>query len=179
MRAVLGHAGQQRVAARGEQAQERRLDRVGREEVGGDVALEVVDGRQRQPPRGGQALGGGDADEQRADQARALGDRDQLGVVERGARLGEGVVDDRVDELEVVARGDLGHDAAVAVVDALGGDDVRADLAGAGDHRRAGVVAGRLEREDHSGCAFGTSSSGPRRVAGVRHITTASSPLSA
>ena len=93
------------------------------------MALQVVDGRQRQPARGGQALRGGDADEQRADQARALGDGDQLGVVERGAGAREGVVDDRVDELEVVAAGDLRHDAAVAVVDALGGDDVGADLA--------------------------------------------------
>ena len=143
------------------------------------MALQVVDGRQRQPARGGQALGGGDADQQRADQARALRDRDQLRVVERGAGAREGVVDDRVDELEVVAAGDLRHDAAVAVVDALGGDDVGADLAVAADHGGAGVVAGGLEREDHSGCALGTSSSEPRRVAGVRHITTASSPLSA
>ena len=82
---MLGHARQQRVAARGEQAQERRLDRVGREEVGGDVALEVVDRRERQPPRGGQPLAVATPIEQRADQARALGDRDQLGVVERGA----------------------------------------------------------------------------------------------
>ena len=55
------------------------------------------------------------------------------------------VVDDGVDQLEVVARGDLGHDAAVAVVDALRGDDVRADLAVARDDRGAGVVAARLD----------------------------------
>ena len=67
------------------------------------------------------------------------------------------------------------HDAAEAVVDALRGDDVRADLARGGDDRGAGVVAGRLEREDH---VPGTSSSVPRNVAGVRHITIASSPLS-
>src|SRR6185436_7637089 len=72
VRAVLGHARQQRVAARGEQAQERRLDRVGQQVIRGDVALQVVDGRQRQPARGGEALGGRDTDQQRADQARAL-----------------------------------------------------------------------------------------------------------
>ena len=43
----------------------------------------------------------------------------------------------------------------------------------------AGVVARGLEREDHNGAAFGTSSSVPRSVAGVRHMITASSPLSA
>ena len=65
-----------------------------------------------------------------------------------GAGPGERVVDDGVDQLEVVARGDLRHDAAEAVVHALGGDDVGADLAVAGDDRRARVVARRLERQD-------------------------------
>jgi hypothetical protein len=81
-------------------------------------------------------------------------------------RLLEGVVDDRVDELEVVARGDLRHHAAEAVVDALGGDDVGEDLAAVGDDGGAGVVAGGLEREDHAGGV-------------LRHMITASSPLSA
>ena len=41
------------------------------------------------------------------------------------------------------------------------------------DDGRARVVAARLDRQDHRGTAsaFGTSSSVPRRVAGVRHIT--------
>ena len=70
-----------------------------------------------------------------------------------------------VDQLEVVARGDLGDDAAEAIVDALRGDHVRADLAVARDDRGAGVVAARLEREDQrsrrSRRAHGT---------GVRHV---------
>ena len=161
--AVVGDAGEQRVAAAGDQAQERRLDRVGREVVGGHVAVQVVDGRERQPAGGGERLGGGDADEQRADQAGALGHGDRLDVVQRRARLLQRVVDDHVDQLEVVARGVLGHDAAEAVVDPLGGDDAGADLAVAGHDGGAGVVAARLEREDHVNgpTAFGTSSSEP------------------
>ena len=40
------------------------------------MALQVVDRRERQPPRGGEPLGGRDADEQRADQPGPLRDRD-------------------------------------------------------------------------------------------------------
>ena len=124
-------------------------------------------------------LGGGHADEQRADQPRALRDRDERDVVERRAGPRERVVDHGVDELQVMARGDLRHDAAERVVHALRGDDVGQHLARGRHHRRARVVAGGLEREDHTGEAFGTSSSEPRSVAGVRHMITASSPLSA
>ena len=87
----------------------------------------------------------------------------------------ERLVDDRVDQLEVMARRPLRHDAAEAPVHALGGDDVRADLAGPRDDGGARVVAGGLERQDH---VPGTSSNEPRNVAGVRHMTIASSPLS-
>ena len=69
--AVVAHAGEQGVAAAGDQAEEGRLQRLGLEEVGGDVALQVVDRDQRQPPRRGDRLGGADADQEGADQARA------------------------------------------------------------------------------------------------------------
>ena len=141
------------------------------QEVRGDVALEVVDGRQRQPARGGDRLRGRDADEQRADEARPLRDRDEVDVGERRAGAAQRVVDGGVGELEVVARGDLRHDAAVGVVDALRGDDVRAHLAVARDDRRAGVVAAGLQREDelgraHTGAGLGTSSYVPASVDG-------------
>ena len=83
---VVGHAREQRVAAGRQQADERRLERLGLEEVRGDVALQVVDRRQRQPARGREPLRRRDADQQRADQPRPLRDRDQLDVVERRAR---------------------------------------------------------------------------------------------
>ncbi len=92
------------------------------------MALQVVDRRERQPPRGGQPLGGRHADQQRADEPWPLRDRDELDVVQPHPGAGERVVDDGVDELEVMARGDLRHHAAVAVVHALRGDDVGADL---------------------------------------------------
>jgi len=84
--------------------------------------------------------------------------------------------DHDVHELDVVPRGPLRHDAAEAPVHALGGHDVGQQLARARDDRGARVVARRLDGEDHA--TPGTSSSVPRSVAGVRHITIASSPLS-
>ena len=83
------------------------------------MALQVVDRGQRQAAPGGQALGRGHAHEQRADQPGPLGDGDEVDVVERDVGRAQRVVDDVVDEREVVAGGDLGHHAAVAVVDAL------------------------------------------------------------
>ena len=121
---------QQGVAAAREQAQERRLDRVGPEEERRDVAVQVVDGRERQAARPGQRLRGRDADEQCADEPGALRDRDRVDVVERRSRLAERLAHDRDDELEMPPRRDLGDDAAVAGVQVgLRGDDVRADLA--------------------------------------------------
>ena len=105
---------EQRVPAARDQAHVRRVERIGLQEVRGDVAVEVVDGHERQPARGRERLGAGEPDEQRADEPRAPRDRDALDVVEPRAGPGERVVDDRVDQLEVMARGDLGHDAAVA-----------------------------------------------------------------
>ena len=71
------HVEEQRVPARGEQAEERRLDARRREGERRDVPAQVVDRRERQPARPGDRLAGREADEQRADQARALRRRDE------------------------------------------------------------------------------------------------------
>ena len=110
---------QQGVSAAGDQAHERRLERVRSEEAGRHVPAQVIDRRKRQPPRRGQPLRRLQAHEQRADQPRALGDRHQLDIVEAHVRARQRVVDDIVDQLEVVSGSDLGNDAAEAVVHAL------------------------------------------------------------
>jgi len=64
-------------------------------------------------------------------------------------------------------------------MNSLRGDDVRDGRPARVNDGRAGVIAAGLEREDaHTTPGLGTSSSDPARVAGVRHITSASSPLS-
>jgi len=76
------------------------------------------------------------------------------------------------DQVEVMPRGDFGHDPAVASVHALRGDHVGEDLARGRDDRRAGVVAARLQREDQPGALEVDA------VSEVRHMITASSPVS-
>ena len=136
------------------------------------MAVQVVDRRERQFVRRRESLGRGHADQKSRDQSRPARDRDHVEVRERRSGALERVVDDVADQLEVVPRGDLGHHAAVAVVDPLGGDHVRADLSLVCDDRRAGVVTARLEREDHPD-ALGVDA-----FSAVRHMISASSPVS-
>ena len=90
----------------------------GCEEVRRHVPVQVVDRHERQLGGRSERLRGRQTDQQRADQARAGWSRPPRrrprspvpACVER-------LVDHRVDQLEVVARGDLGHDAAVALVE--------------------------------------------------------------
>ena len=81
--AALVHGEEQRVPPAREQARERRLDGRGLEVERRDVPLEVIHRDERQPSGPREGLGGRDADEERADQPGALGDRDSLDLVER------------------------------------------------------------------------------------------------
>ena len=166
---------EQRVPAAREEAEERRLERVRLEVERGDVPVEVVDRDERQPPRPRERLRGGEPDEQRADQPRPLRHGDAVDVVERRARLGERLADHRRDELEVAPRRDLGHDAAVPRVEVrLRGDDARANLSVLRDERRRGLVAARLDPEDHAVTRRGCVGS----ATGSFHMMSASSRLS-
>jgi len=139
--AVL-HVEQQRVPAAREQAQERRVERFGLQVERGDVAVEMVDGDERQAAPPGDSLRRGEPYEQRTDQARSLRDRDALDVRERDAGAIERLADDRRDELEVAPRGDLRDDPAEGRVQLrLGGDRVRENLALGRDDRGRRLVA--------------------------------------
>ena len=161
---------EERVAAACEQAEEGRLDRVGLEKERRDVAVQVIDRRQREPQRPRQRLRRGEPDEERPDQPGPARDRDALDVRQLGARLAERLAEDRRHELEVPARRDLGDDAAVAGVQVgLRRDDVGADLAVVGDESRGGLVTRRLEPEDQALAGSRT---------GSFHMISASSRLS-
>src|SRR6185312_12948371 len=163
---VVAHRRQHGVAAGGDQAEEGRLQRFGLEEVGGDVALQVIDRDQRQPAGGGDRLRGRDPDQEGADQPGPGGGGDRLDVVQSHPGLAERRLDHRGGQLQVVAGGDLGDDAAEARVGGgLRGDHVGED-APAVEHGGAGVVAGRLDGEEQA--------SAPQSS----HMISASSPLS-
>ena len=180
--AVLANVEQERVPTAREQAEERRLDGVRGEVERRDVPMQVIDGNERQPSRPRERLGGGEADEQSADEARPLGHGDVREVVERRAGVAERFADHGQDELQMAARRHFGHDAAVARVEIrLRCDDVRAELPLGRDERRGGLVARRLDAENHR--QPGSSDDQDQALsaslrAGSLHMITASSRLS-
>jgi len=134
------------------------------------MAVQVVDRSEGQPPRPGERLRRRQPDEERADQPRALRDRDPFDPVEPDPGLAERLAQDGRNELEMSSRRDLRHDAAVLRVQLrLRGDDVGQDLAVVRDDGRGRLVAGRLEAEDQALAGSRT---------GSRHMISASSRLS-
>src|SRR6185369_11288991 len=69
---------QQRVPAAREQAQERRVDRVGLEVQRGDVSLQMVDRNERDAPAPGEPLRDSEPDQQCADQPWPAGDTEPV-----------------------------------------------------------------------------------------------------
>ncbi len=109
----------------------------------------------------GEGLGDGEADEEGADEAGAVGDGDGFEVVPGGGGALHGLADDGEDRLEVAAGGDFWDDAAeVGVEVILGGDDVGKELdaavggtagGGAADDGGGGFVTARFEAEEEHG----------------------------
>ena len=155
------------------------------EEAGLEMGFEVVDADERLLMVIGQALGEGQADEERADEPGPLGHGVEVDRLEPDAGPRQRLADDGRDRLDVLARGELGDDPAVRRVDlVLGQDDVAEDLGrrklGQGDmslrhvspiwpvgraqHGRGRLVARRFDGQDqHSGSAFRRSSYQKRR----------------
>ena len=148
---VVAHVEQQRVAAAREQAEKRRLD--------ADRARGRARRRGRADGRRARAAGRAPRRAPSPRRARRAARRSSPGpcVTATGSTSSRvapasasASCDDGRDELEVPPRRDLGDDAAEARVQlGLRRDDVRADLALRGDERRGGLVAGRLDPEDH------------------------------
>ena len=140
----------------GHDERDEREDRIGSVRLAGiaqprgvDVALEVVDPDERHVVDPGERLGEVDADQQRAGQARSVGDRDRVDVVPGRAGVGPRLVEDRHDPAQVGAGGDLGHDPAGRGVERdLRGDDVGVDPPAVLDQRDARLVARRFDGED-------------------------------
>ena len=132
--------------------------KIGEREVRGDqpgaerVPLQVVDGEQRLVVDGGDRLAGHEAHHDRADQAGAGGGGHAVQVGKAHARLIHGAGDEAVEMLDVAARRNLRHDAAVGrMVGALGEHEVGQHAALAGHDRGRRFVAARLDAEDDHG----------------------------
>ena len=106
------------------------------------MTLKVVDGNERQLLRPCESLRGGEADQQRPDQARPLRHRDRVDLVQPEPGFAQGLPDDREHQLEVAPRRHLRHDAAKARVQlGLRGDNIGVDLTLVGDDGRRCLVA--------------------------------------
>ena len=101
------------MAATREQTEERRFERLRLEVEGRYMAMQVVDWGERKPTRPRKRLGRRKPDQERPDQAWAVGDPHSIDVVERRPAPVERLGEHRSSELEVTPGGNLGNDAAV------------------------------------------------------------------
>ena len=162
------------MAAAREQAEERRLERVRLEVERGDVSVQVVDRHERQAARPGERLRGGEPDEERADQARALRDRDGLDVVERRAspRSSASRIDRRARARGAGARRPRGRRRRSArAARACDATTFDRNSPSSVTSAAGGLVARGLEPEDHAAAAAASGT-------GSLHMISASSRLS-
>ena len=121
------------------------------------MGVNVIDADQWLAQRPGKGLGGGDANQERTDQAGAMSDGDGVGdcrlpiadcrmnsIGNRQSAIGNryGLPHHRENVFDVGAAGDLGNHAAIFGVQIdLAGDDVGAHVEAIDDDRRSGFVA--------------------------------------
>src|SRR2546428_11188149 len=113
-----------------------------------DVALEVVHADEGQARGEREAPGVVRADEKAPDEPGPDRRGDRVDLLEAAAGVAEGLLGERVDRAQVLARGHLGDDAAGVLVNELRGHDVRTDATPVLDDRDAGLVTRGLDRED-------------------------------
>src|SRR3982751_2678619 len=122
------------------------------------MALQVMDAEYRNAERHTERLGIRGADEQRAGEAGPFGVANAGQLAHRAPRAREHQAGERHEALDVVARGELGDDAAVGFVHGhLRVHSVRGQAAGgAVVERDARFVAGSLDAEDEHSFDFDT-----------------------
>ena len=148
------------------------------------VALEMVHADEGQPSRERQPTPVVRANEEAPNEAGADRRGDRIDLGDLASRVSKRVHGQRVQRPQVFTRCDLGDDAARVLVDELRGDDVGADPPAVLDDRDAGLVAGRLDREDPQSpssswaLSFWTRSRTARSRSRSVHMIRASSLLS-
>ena len=101
------------VTAAGNQAHKGRLKGFVRQIIGADMAFDVVDGDQRLVQRVRQRLGAAHARQQRANQARAVGDSQRIDVIKGHAGFLQRLIHHAVHRIYMRAAGNFRHHAAV------------------------------------------------------------------
>ena len=118
------HVYQHSIAARDQACHKRRLQVRRLKQVGQQVAFQVMNGNKRQVSGHAEALGKRHAYNKRADKAWTCGNtnggqvrRHQRVATKVRARAGHGLLEKTHNSLGVLARSNLGHDAAKASVE--------------------------------------------------------------
>ncbi len=157
-----------------------RPDRAGAQEVRGDVSLQMVDRRERQPARRGDRLRRRDPDQQRADEpgpcvtaTRPTSSSDA--PARRSASSTAALASSRWWR-EAIS-GTTPPYASWIPCDEMTFDSMSPSAVITAAHVSSQLVSMPRIRH-HAGAGFGTSSKRPESVIGVRHMMTASSPLS-
>ena len=114
------------------------------------MRLEMVDGDQRRTVHQRDRLGGGQADDDAADQAGPRGGGNGGQLLKTDAGFGHGAADDAVEQIDMGARRDLRYHAAERrMIRGLRVHDVGQDAGAAKgltlDHGGRGFIAGRLD----------------------------------
>ena len=150
--------------ARDQEQQVGEFERVVDQARAQRVALQVVDGEQRQVVDRGDGFAGHQAHHDRADQAGAGGGGHAVEGGEADAGVRHGTGDEAVEVVHMAARGDLRHDPAIGrVVRALGEHEVGQHAALAGYQRGCGLVATGLDAEDDHGPSLSRRGAAPQR----------------
>ena len=114
------------------------------------MPLDVIDGDEGLIQGEGQALGRGNAGQQRPHQTGAIGYGDGVHRPEGQARPVQGFADEGGDGFHMAAGGHLGHDATVFLVQRdLGGGSLAEKLPTVPHDGDGGIVAGGFQGQDH------------------------------
>jgi hypothetical protein len=134
------------VSAADDKSKERRLEIRTSEHCRVDMPPEVIHSGHWPGPRGRQALGHADSDQQAAGQARTAGDRDEVEVVTSDTGTCKAEIKQVRQAFEVVSGRQLWHHAAeLGVKVDLGVDDVGEDATPIRHHRDRSFVAAGLD----------------------------------
>ena len=147
-----------RVPARGDERQIREGD-AGGQARSQRMRLQVVDRNERLAARERHALARHQPDEQAANEARPRGGRHAVEILGRDAGPPERAGDEQIDDLDMGARRNLGHDSAEGRVRRdlahhLVGENIARAVGTQPHHRRRGLVARRLDAKNPHSFAY-------------------------
>jgi hypothetical protein len=117
------------MSAGDDQANGWKDDRSVGQPIGVNVTFEMIDAYDRETTRESSSFRGVGPDEERADQARAIGWSYAGQIIPAESRVGEGALDRWYDRENMLSGRNLGNDPAKRAVNVhLGGDNARHDL---------------------------------------------------